>query len=172
MPNPTPFATNQFGVAKKDIDFGNQYSPTVQMYHGGTIIVNEKIVGRIDSWTPGSFSREGAHVYELGNRTWGLPVDYVPGKATEFMVSFTRTEVWEQELEKAFGYPATFENLTDQTYPFVADEYLYKGAALYKSWRYLGCWFTKKSPNQWEAEGNGIIKVECEMAYVRRFRSF
>ena len=65
-------------------------------YHGAAIVVNNAIVGRIQSWHPeGAYNRDGEHVYELSNVTIGLPVDYVPGKSTGFTVSFARTEVRE-----------------------------------------------------------------------------
>lgn len=171
MASPTPYAQNSFGVLAAPIDFNAAYAPTTQMYHGGTIEVNGKIVGRIDNWNPtGAYKREGNHIYELNSLTWGLPVDYVPGRATDFNVTFTRTEVWQQELEIAFGYGAVFNNLTDQTRPFTAKEILFRGVSPYRTWLYTGCWFRSKTPNAWEAAGDGIIKVDCEMAYVARTR--
>ena len=169
MPNPTPYATNSFAVKTQPVDYTKTFVPTTQMYHGGTIAVNDKIVGRITNWQPaGAYTREGNHVYELNNNTWGLPVDYVPGRATGFNITFTRTEVWFQELELALGYAGVWNNLTDQTYPFTAREYLFRGAALYRTWAYLGCWFTEKNPSEWTSEGDGRITVGCAMAYVSR----
>lgn len=171
MPSPSPYATNSFAVQTQAIDFTKEGSPTVQMYHGGTIVVNDKIVGRIQTWqSAGAYTREGSHVYELNGSTWGLPVDYVPGRATGFNVTFTRSEVWGQELELALGYTAVWANLTDQTFPFTAREYLYRGADPYRIWSYLGCWFVEKTPNEWSAEGDGKITVSCGMAYVSRKR--
>jgi hypothetical protein len=167
--NPAPYAQNAFNAAVNPIDFTKAGTPTIQMYHGGTILVNENIVGRINSWQPaGAYTREGTHIYEVNSNTWGVPVDYVPGRATGFNITFTRNEVWSQELEIALGYGAVWDNLTDQTYPFTAKEMLYKGATVYRIWSYFGCWFTEKNPSEWSNEGNGVISVSCGMAYVSR----
>lgn len=167
--NTTAFASNSFGVNKLPIDYTKPGTPTIQTYHGGSIVVNNNVVGRIESWNPaGSFTRSGKHVMELSHVTWGLPVDYVPGVATGFNVTFTRSEVWNQELELALGYAAVWENLTDQTFPFEANEYLFRGADVYRLWRYSGCWMVSKTPSEWQAEGDGMIKVSCDMAYVSR----
>jgi hypothetical protein len=169
MPSPSPYAVNSFAVQTQPIDFTKEGAPTVQMYHGGTIVVNDKIIGRIQSWqAAGAYTREGSHVYELNSGTWGLPVDYVPGRATGFNITFTRSEVWFQELEIALGYAGVWSNLTDQNYPFTAREYLFRGADPYRVWSYLGCWFTEKNPNEYSAEGDGKISVSCGMAYVSR----
>lgn len=172
MASSSPYATNTAGVKAAPIDFGKEYAPTVQMYHGGTIVVNSKIIGRITNWQPaGAYTREGNHVYEINSNTWGLPVDYVPGRSTGFNITYTRNEVWGQELELALGYGNVWENLTDQNYPFVANEYLFRGEALYRSWSYLACWFAEKNPEAWAADGDGIIKVSCNMNYVSRKRT-
>lgn len=169
MANPSPYATNDFGVIAKPIDFTKDNTPTTQLYHGGTIVVNSKIIGRINAWqAAGAYTREGTHVYEVNAKTWGLPVDYVPGRATGFNITWTRSEIWDQELEIALGYGAVWENLTDQNYPFVARELLFKGSSLYRSWSYFGCWFTEKNPVELSAEGDGIFSVSCAMNYVSR----
>ena len=173
MPNKTPFASNDFGVAAKAIDFNQAGTPTTQIYHGGTIVVEENIVGRINTWqASGAYNREGTHLYELSKETWGLPVDYIPGRATGFNITWTRTEVWDQELERALGYPAVWKDLTDQNRPFVAQEMLFKGPVNYRTWTYSGCWFTEKNPVEWSAEGDGIHSVSCNMAYVSRHNTF
>ncbi len=169
MASPTPFATNAAGVRVNPVDFAQANTPTTQMYHGGTIVVNDKIIGRINAWqAAGAYNRDGAHVYEVNKETWGLPVDYVPGRATGFNITFTRNEVWDQELELALGYGAVWKDLTDQTFPFTAIEMLFKGSALYRSWSYFGCWFTEKNPVEWSSEGDGIHSVSCNMAYISR----
>lgn len=168
----TPYATNAVNAAAKPIDYAKAYSPTVQLYHGGSIVVNNKAVGRILTWSPaGAYNREGTHIYEVQGRTWGLPVDYAPGRATGFNITWTRNEVWSDELEKALGWTAVWENLTDQNYPFIAKEYLYRGTQPYRMWSYLGCWFTEKNPSEWAAEGEGVISVTCAMAYISRKKS-
>jgi len=167
--NTTAFASNSFGVNRQPIDYTQPGAPTVQSYHGGSIVVNNNVVGRIESWNPaGAYTRSGKHIMEVSHATWGLPVDYVPGVATGFNITFTRTEVWNQELEITLGYAAVWENLTDQTFPFVANEYLFQGVNLYRMWAYNGCWFTSKAPVEWTSEGEGIIKVSCDMAFVSR----
>lgn len=172
MPSPTPFATNAFGVRVNPVDFTQPGTPTTQMYHGGTIVVNGNIVGRINSWhAAGAYNREGVHVFEVNKETWGLPVDYVPGRVTNFNITFTRAEVWNQELELTLGYDGVWNNLTDQTHPFVAQEFLFQGTVPYRTWSYFGCWFTEKNPVEWSAEGDGVIKVNCNMAYVSRRRT-
>lgn len=176
MASPTPFATNTFSqqvnAGNGHFDYTKQGTPTVMTYHGGSIVVNGNIIGRINSWQPaGAFNREGNHVYELNNNTWGLPVDFVPGKATGFNITFTRSEVWSQELEICLGYGNVFSNLTDQTFPFNAIEYLFKGNVVYRQWSYNGCWFMEKNYDAWTADGDGIIKVNCNMAYVARKRT-
>ena len=135
-------------------------------------MVNSKIVGRIDSWQPaGAYNRDATHVYELNYNTFGKPVDAVPGVARNFNVTYTRGEVWDQELEIALGYANVWEDLTDQNYPFTAQEMLFKGDTVYRCWSYFGCWFTEKNPNAWEAEGDGKIKLNCNMIYVSRKRT-
>jgi hypothetical protein len=168
----SPYATNSAGVTTTPIDFTNAYAPTLQLYHGGSIVVNGNVIGRIDSWqAAGAYTREGVHVYEVNGDTWGKPVDYVPGRATGFNITFTRSEVWEYELEKTLGYGNVWQDLTDQNYPFTAVEYLYRGSVPYRSWHYYGCWFTEKTPSAWEAAGDGILKVNCGMAYIRRHKT-
>ena len=167
--NVAPYAQNAFNAKVAQIDFAKAGTPTVQMYHGGTIVVGANIVGRINSWQPaGAYTREGTHIYEVNSNTWGLPVDYVPGRATGFNITFTRNEVWAQELEIALGYTGVWNDLTDQTYPFLAKEMLFKGKTLYRTWSYSGCWFTEKNPSEWSNEGNGVMSVSCGMAYVSR----
>lgn len=176
MASPTPYATNAFNAqvnaGNGHFDYTNAQAPTTMTYHGGTIVVNGNIVGRVNNWQPaGAYTREGVHVYELNGRTWGVPVDYIPGKATGFNITFTRNEVWGQELELALGYTSVWENLTDQTTPFIANEYLFKGNVVYRQWSYSGCWFTEKNPDAWASDGDGIFKVSCGMVYVTRKRT-
>ena len=171
MPNPSPFATNAYGVQSQSIDYSDPGAPTTMSYHGFALVVNQNIVGRIQSWNPeGAYSRDGEHLYELNKNTAGLPVDYVPGKATGFHVSFSRNEVWGQELELALGYDSVFANLTDQTRPFVGQEFLFKGSDPYRVWQYSGCWFNAKNPEGWTADGNYVYRITGSIAYVSRIR--
>jgi len=171
VPNAAQFAANPFGVNVKPLDFSVADAPTTKTYHGASIVVNGNIVGRITTWqAAGAYTRGGEHVYELSHVTWGHPVDYVPGRVEGFTVALTRVEVWNQELEIAFGYRAVFENLTDQDRPFEVLEYLFRGQSLYRVWKYSGCWFQEKSPESYDANGNGICSVSATIAYVSRTR--
>lgn len=171
MPNPSPFATNAFGVQSSSLDVADPGTPTSMSYHGLAIVVQGNIVGRFTSWNPdGAYNRDGEHVYELNRGTIGLPVDYVPGKATGFTVSYGRTEVWEQELERTLGYGSVFQNLTDQRRPFVTQEFLYRGDNPYRVWQYSDCWFRSKNPEAFAADGNYIYRVTGQIAYVSRIR--
>jgi hypothetical protein len=171
MANPSPFGTNAFGVQAQSLDFTDPGAPTTMMYSGTAIVVNNNIVGRIQSWHPdGAYNREGEHVYELSKVTVGLPVDYVPGRATGFTVSYTRTEVWGQELELTLGFSNAFATLVDQTRPFTVQEYLYKGTDIYRCWQYSGCWLKSKNPEAFAADGNYIYRVSGQLAYVSRIQ--
>lgn len=171
MPNISPYGDNAFGVSVKPLDYSHAHAPATKTYHGASIVVNGNIVGRIKSFqAAGAYTREGSHVYEVSHVTWGVPVDHVPGRSTGFNMSITRTEVWFEELEIAFGFPAVFNNLCDQTRPFTVYEYLFRGTALYRVWQYSGCWFTDKNPNSIEAEGDGKEEVTAQINYVSRIR--
>jgi len=173
MPNISPYGTNAFGIDVKPLDFTVPDAPTTKTYHGASIVVGGNIVGRITSWQPsGAYTRDVAHVYELSHVTWGRPVDIVPGRATGFQVSFTKVEVWFQELEIALGYPAVWNDLTDQDRPFTAYEYLFRGATLYRVWQYRGCWFNERTEDAQTSDGDGIFKATCTMSYVHRNRIF
>jgi hypothetical protein len=171
MPNPSPFGTNAFGVQSQPLDYTDPGAPTTMSYHGAAITVQGNIVGRIQSWHPdGAYNRDGELVYELSQVTIGKPVDFVPGKATGFTVSFARTEVWNQEFEIALGYPVVFQDLTDQTRPFVVQEFLYQGVNPYRVYQYSGCWLKSKNPDAWASDGNYIFKITGQLQYVSRIR--
>jgi len=175
MASPNPYGTNAFGVKSPKLDyskFPNSGQYTTMTYHGGTIIVGDSVIGRIKEWTPGQFTRQVNHVREVSSETWGLPVDAVPGISEGFNIAFTKTEVWQQELEIAFGLSANpWTSLSEQTAPFEAKEYLFRGLDVYRTWVYNGCWFTEKNPNAWSSTGDGIIEVGCNMIYVNRQRT-
>jgi len=173
VPSLSPFALNPYSVTNVPrLDYTNALAPTTKVYHGASIVVNNNIVGRVQSWQPTQYQREGVLKYELSHNTWGRPVDYVPGKVGGRTVAMTRTEVWYQELEIALGWPAVFEDLMDQTYPWVTDEYLYRGgpANLYRLWRVIACWFSTKDSSSWESEGDGVETVQAQINYVNRIR--
>lgn len=173
MANASPFATNGFGVSTSSLDYTNADDLQSMSWHGASIVVNNNIVGRIQSWHPdGAYNRDGEHVYELSRLTIGKPIDYVPGKATGFTVSFARTEIWDQELEKALGFNNVFSDLTDQTRPFTVQEFLYRGQQIYRVFEYRGCWLKAKNPEAWTSDGNYIHRVTGQLAYVSRIQTF
>lgn len=141
-------------------------------YTGISIVVGNDIIGRITSWQPSAYSREGNHVYELGKSTWGRPVDYVPGKSGGYTISMARTEVWKHELELALGFGAVFNDLMDQTKPFTIEEKLFRGDSLYQKWTYMGCWFQERNEDGFAADGDGMYKVNATIAYVSRRAHF
>jgi len=172
MPSVSPYGTNAFGISVKPLDFSVPDAPTTKTYHGLSIVVGGNIVGRIKSFSPeGAYTREAVHVYELSHVTWGRPVDIVPGKATGFNLSMTRVEVWFQELELALGYPAVWNDLCDQDRPFTCYEYLFRGATLYRVWRYAGCWFTARTESEATSDGDGLYTTTSGMMYVQRTRT-
>lgn len=144
---------------------------TTKTYHGLELVFDDHVVGRIKSWNPSSYSRDGNHVYELNVDSFGRPVDFVPGVAQGFSIAMTRVEVWQEELEVAIGMTSSgnvWEDLTAQTRPFTIDERLWRGSSLYRHWKYLGCWFTAKNEGGADAQGDGIYTVDCEIKYIQR----
>lgn len=170
--SPTPFATNPHGVRVRPLDFDAPGAPTIKTYHGISIVVNGRIIGRIQSWAPQMYSRDGNHVYELNNLTFGRPVDYVPSVNTGYNVTVNRVEVWDQEFEIALGYPAVWSDLIDQNRPFTMQEYLLRGATVYRIWSYSGCWFKTRNEDQFENQGDAMIKANGDVAFVSRVRTF
>jgi len=169
MPSASPFATNTYQVQTPSLDF-QQEGDSIS-YHGASIVVQGNLIGRIQSWQPdGAYNRDGEHVYELNKNTTGRPIDYVPGKATGFTVSFARVEAWGQEFERALGFDNVFSDLTDQTRPFVVQEFLYQGTQPYRVFQYSGCWLKSKNPEAWTSDGNYIHKISGQLAYVSRIR--
>lgn len=167
----SPFNTNAYGVQVQPLDYSVADAPTIQTYHGASIVANGNIIGRISSFqAENPYNRGGTHIYEVSNKTWGLPVDYVPGKSEGFTMAIARAEVWQQEMEIALGFGAVFENLTDQTRPFTITEYLFRGQTVYRIWQYSGCWFNDKNIDAYDASGDGIIKVTAKISYVSRHR--
>ena len=172
MASLTPYATNNHDVRTNPIDFDAPGSVTSKTYHGLTIVVAGKVIGRVESWQPQMFNRGGQHVHELNNFTFGRPVDYVPGVATNFTVQASRTEVWYQEFEVALGFPAVWADLIDQDRPFEVHEQLYRGKSLYRVWVYSGCWFQDKNEDQATSTSDAPkILVNSTIAFVSRRRT-
>jgi hypothetical protein len=145
---------------------------TMKTFHGLAIVMNDKIVGRLISWQPNMFSRQGDHIYELNSYTFGRPVDYVPGINDSYTISFSRAEMWGEELEKALGYAKEWSDLIEQDKPFTVKEVLSQGIDLYSTWTYKGCWFTKKNVSAFNAKENPSIKINGEISFVSRTLTF
>jgi len=142
---------------------------TTKVYHGVSITAGDsQVIGRIQSWQPDSHTREGVHLYELANVSWGRPVEYVPGKATGYTIAVTRAEVWNAEMEKAFGFKNLFDDLMDQTKAFQVKEFWLKGSEIMQIWHYRGCWFQNKNMDAVTSDGDGVTRISATLAYVSR----
>lgn len=168
MTSPNKFAQNNHGVRVRPLNFDADGSTTSKTYHGIAIVVEGSIVGRITSWNPQMYSREGEHIYELNHLTFGRPVDYVPGINSNYTVSCDRVEVWNQELEIALGYPSVWADLIDQDRPFTVNEFLFRGSIVNKVWVYTGCWFKNKNTAQMQSNETPTIKLSAEISFVSR----
>ena len=171
MTNPSPFATNPHGVRVQPLDLSAPGAPTIKTYHGLSIVVEGRIVGRIKNWNPQMYSRNGTHVYEVNHLTWGRAVDYVPAVNTGYSISVERVEVWNQEFERALGYPAVWSDLIDQNRPFSVQEYLFRGSTIYRVWLYSGCWFKSRNESAATDQGEAIYSATGEIAFVSRIRA-
>jgi len=155
----------------KPLDYRGEDPLTTKTYHGVSIVAKngagqEAIVGRIQSWQPDAYTREGVHLYELSYKRWGRPVEYIPGKATGFTIAVTRAEVWNAEMEIAFGFSNQFNDLLDQDRPFKVKEYWLKGSSSVQIWEYRGCWFQSKNVDAVTSDGDGVARISATLAYV------
>lgn len=149
---------------------------TTKTYHGVSIVSGNtdanKIIGRIQSWQPDSYTREGVHIYELSDKFWGRPIEYVPGKATGYTIAVTRAELWNAEMERAFaGADQLFDDLIDQNFSFSIKEFWIRGDASYNIWTYTGCWFTSKNYDAITSDGDGVTRISATIAYVSKAHS-
>jgi len=149
---------------------------TTKTYHGVSIVSGNtdanKIIGRIQSWQPDSYTREGVHIYELSDKFWGRPIEYVPGKATGYTIAVTRAELWNAEMERAFaGADELFDDLIDQNFSFSIKEFWIRGDASYNIWTYTGCWFTSKNYDAITSDGDGVTRISATIAYVSKAHS-
>jgi len=168
------FANNPYGVLTTPLVYDSpDGAPTTKTYHGITIEVDGAVVGRIQTWHPsGAYSREGELVYELNNLSWGLPVDYVPGRATGFTVTATVAEIWNAEIEVQLGLgDEQFAHLVEQNHPFTCREWWFRGVSEYRIWTYLGCWLTDANEENFTAEGNARVMRNFSFTYVSRQRT-
>lgn len=167
-------ASNRFGVEstrRLPIDYSDPRAPITQSYHGFGIRVGGVFIGRFTEWTPIQMAREGVHIRELNPLTYGQPVDYVPGVESNFSLAFGRAEVWGEELEKAFGDPRAYNLLINQNRPFDVDEVYKRGNEVYAIYRHVGCWFTSKAQQAFQAEGgDSVIRISGEIAFVNRIQ--
>ena len=167
-----PFAGNRYGVLADQINWESQDSPTSKTYHGITISVNGAVLGRVQSWdTSGAYARGGEHVYELNNRTWGNPVDYVPGRWEGLTIAASVAELWDHEIEAQFGITnpgAQIADLIEQTRAFTAHEFWFRGAATYRIWTYRGCWLTDRNETAFTQDGNARVMANFNFSYVSR----
>lgn len=169
--NVLPYGANNYGVRTRELDYSVPDAPTAMTFHALSIVSGQgNIVGRIQSWNPQVYGRDGRLVYELSGVTYGRPVDYVPGKSNAYTIDCSRVEVWSQETELAFGFSEVWTDLIDQNRPFSVHEYLFKGTVPYRHWVYRGCWFTTKNNNSFEAENDPTIMVSGQLTFVSRQR--
>lgn len=160
----------------------NEYNVTVpptfleltKTYHGCAIVAqNGNIVGRIQSYTPNFAARTITPLYELNFLTFGRPIDNVPGIEAGRSIDIERVEVWGSEMERAFGHEADdigqqWQDLCDQTLPFILQEAWFKGPTRYLTWEYLGCWFTSNSNGSFAATGEGHVISTANLQYIIR----
>jgi hypothetical protein len=168
-------ATNNYSVGPatrpaSSIDPNAANAPLTMTYHGFSIQVNGVTIGRFTDWTPVPLDRDMTHQYELNAKTWGQPVDLVPGKANTFTLAYGRAEVWNEEVEVALGEDDVYTLLTNQNAPFAIDEVYLRGTTLYRQFRYLGCWFSSKSTDAYSGEGTGVIQISGDITFVNRIR--
>lgn len=170
-----PLEGVNYGTAEiSQFDYDAEEFLTTKTYHGVSIVAGatddaKDIIGRIQSWQPDSYTREGVHLYELSDKFWGRPVEYVPGKATGYTIAVTRAEVWGFEMERVFaGATDLFDDLIDQNFSFSIKEFWIRGASTYNIWTYRGCWFQSKNYDALTSDGDGITRINGTIAYVSK----
>lgn len=166
-------AKNDYGVTVPSV-----VRPYTKTYHGLTLIDGKgQMVGRIQSFKPNIGSRAGIHLWELNPNTFGAAIDYVPGITSGMSLSVSRVEVWEDEFEISLGAGTDdvarvgnkeWAGLWEQTNGMTMQDALLRGNSMYRSWEYLGCWFTTKDISQATAQGDAIYIADVQMAYVTR----
>lgn len=177
---------NQFGVQTRPLYYNtgaisnldtpaNRVDATLtKTYHGILISFSgggktSQPLGRVQSWAPQMYTRSGEHVFEIGARSWGRPVDYVPGPGTNYTIEFSRVELWANEIELSVG-ARRWTDLVSQRDPFQITEALFRGKKVYQSYSYHGCWFTSRN-EEYQAEGNGKVIVNGSLAFTSRIQT-
>lgn len=154
------------------------YVPETKIYHQVTICVgtsasstnanSQTPIGRLQTFQPDGLTRSITPKYELGNGSWGRPVDNVPGRSEGYTINATRVELWNNELEIALGYGDVFSDLMDMRWSVDLYEMLYKGTSLYRCWRYVGCWMSSLAGVEYSADGDGIVTATAAFTYLYR----
>lgn len=178
MPAVDPFSLNPYGVQVQPVEFpegDTSIGPFGKTYHGLTIVNgSDQIVGRITSWNPTAYSRETVLQYELSYRTYGRPVDQIPGRATGFTVTGTSAELWEKEIElrllanDGLEGGRVFGDLADQVRPFTVYEHWFRGSGLYRTWVYQGCWLKERNEDAFTVDGDARVMSNFTFDYVSR----
>ena len=169
MADYTKFAANAYGQVTEPLDYTDKHAPTSKTYHGITLVVNGNVLGRVQTWNNnGAYTREAAHVYELNNRTFGRPVDIVPGVASGYSITAQLAELWGSELEIQTGSATRYIDLISQTKPFQAQEFWFRGTEAYEVWSYLGCWMTDANENEYSAQQDARVLRNFTFSYVSR----
>ena len=169
-------STNQYGISAPRLDYEGHagYVPESKIWHGLSIAVgsgNDQVqVGRLQTWSPDAMTRQVTQKYELSAETFGRPVESVPGRAEGYTISTQRVELWENEFEKALGYPDVFADLMDMRWSVDLFEYKYRGNELYRLWKYPNCWINSLSEGQPSSEGDGIYIAQASLNYLPRVR--
>lgn len=164
-------AQNIYSVQPSPLDYSDKDMPATRtkVYHGFGVVVKNKFIGSIQSWTSASYDRTLTMVRELSPATFGRHVDAVPGVTGEPTIGLSRIEIWNDELEKTLGLSTDeWIDLVSQNKPFKITEVLYRGKTLYRMWEYVGCWFTTKNPETYSADGTGIVQISATIGYVTR----
>lgn len=171
VPNYEPFASNPYGQESAPLDYSHEHAPTSKTYHGIALAVGGNVVGRVQTWdTTGAWARGGEHVYELNDLTWGKPVDYVPGRWEGLTIAATVAEMWDKEIDIQLGLKnqGQLNDLIEQTKPFTAHEFWYRGIYEYRIWVYRGCWLTDRNETAYAADGNARVIANFNFNYVSR----
>jgi hypothetical protein len=167
------YAGNPYAQQVEPLDYTDPYAPTTKTWHGIALVVNGSVLGRVQSWNNnGAYTRPAEHVFELNNRTYGRPVDIIPGKLDGYTIAATLAEMWGLEIEFQTGAPRRYVDLISQVRPFQAQEFWFRGSDIYEVFSYLGCWMTDRN-NQTElnVDANPRVISNFNFSYVSRLHT-